>query len=305
MKKRILTLITAFLVVMLAAVGCGKKEIVVKDREGNDFTVPKKLERIISTAPSNTEVLVELGLADKLVAVDKYSADIPGLPEDIKLIDFANPDAEAIVSLEPDMIIASGHNKTGNSEDPFKVAKEAGISVAYIPSSDSIQGIYDDIMFIADITGTKEKGQKIVDNMKSQVNEIAKIGKTIKDKKKVYFEIGPAPNLYSFGNGTFLNEMIELVGGENIFVDQKAWISPSEESVIEKNPDVILTNVNYVQDAVKDIKGREGWKNVNAVKNGQVYLIDTNSSSRPSQNVVKALKQMAEYINPDAYAKQK
>lgn len=305
MKKRILTLVTTILVVMLAVAGCGQKETVVKDREGNDFTVPKKLERIISTAPSNTEVLVELGLADKLVAVDKYSADIPGLPKDIKLIDFANPDAEAIVSLEPDMIIASGHNKTGNSEDPFKVAKESGISVAYIPSSDSIQGIYDDIMFIADITGTKEKGQEIVDNMKSQVNEIAKIGKTIKDKKKVYFEIGPAPNLYSFGNGTFLNEMIELVGGENIFADQKAWISPSEESVIEKNPDVILTNVNYVQDAVKDIKGREGWKNVNAVKNGQVYLIDTNASSRPSQNVVKALKQMAEYINPDAYAKQK
>jgi iron complex transport system substrate-binding protein len=305
MKKRILALVTAMLVVMLAAVGCSQKQTVVKDREGNDFAVPKKLEKIISTAPSNTEILVELGLADKLVAVDKYSADIPGLPKDIELIDFANPDAEAIVSLEPDMIIASGHNKTGNSEDPFKVSKEAGISVAYIPSSDSIQGIYDDIMFIADITRTKEKGQKIVDNMKSQVSEIAKIGKTIKDKKKVYFEIGPAPNLYSFGNGTFLNEMIGLVGGENIFADQKSWISPGEESVIEKNPDVIITNVNYVQDAVKDIKGREGWQNINAVKNGKVYLVDTNASSRPSQNVVKALKQMAEYVNQDAYAKQK
>ena len=305
MKKRILTLITTILVVMLAVAGCGQKETVIKDREGNDFTVPKKLERIISTAPSNTEILVEIGLADKLVAVDKYSADIPGLPKDIKLIDFANPDAEAIVALEPDMIIASGHNKTGNSEDPFKVAKEAGISVAYIPSSDSIQGIYDDIMFIADITGTKEKGQKIVDNMKNEINEIAKIGKTIKTKKKVYFEIGPSPNLYSFGDATYLNEMINLVGGENIFVDQNGWVSPSAESVIEKNPDVILTNVNYVPDAVKEIKGREGWQNIAAVKNGKVYLVDTNSSSRPSQNIVKALKQMAEFINPDAYAKQK
>ncbi|WP_373600513.1 ABC transporter substrate-binding protein [Paraclostridium bifermentans] len=305
MKKRILTLIAAIMVVMLAVVGCGQKETVVKDREGNDFKVPAKVDRIISTAPSNTEVLVELGLADKLVAVDKYSADIPGLPKGIELIDFSNPDPEAIVALDPDMIIASGHNKTGNSEDPFKVVKEAGISVAYIPSSDSIQGIYDDIMFIADITNTKDKGQKIVDNMKSQVAEIEKIGKTIKDKKTVYFEIGPAPNLYSFGNGTFLNEMIELVGGENIFKDQNGWISPSAESVIEKNPDVIITNVNYVPDAVKEIKNREGWENIAAVKNGQVYLVDANASSRPSQNVVKALQQMAEYINPDAYAKQK
>ena len=99
--------------------------------------------------------------------------------------------------------------------------------------------------------------------------------------------------------------MINLVGGENIFVDQNGWVSPSAESVIEKNPDVILTNVNYVPDAVKEIKGREGWQNIAAVKNGKVYLVDTNSSSRPSQNIVKALKQMAEFINPDAYAKQK
>ncbi len=99
--------------------------------------------------------------------------------------------------------------------------------------------------------------------------------------------------------------MIELVGGENIFKDQNGWISPSAESVIEKNPDVIITNVNYVPDAVKEIKNREGWENIAAVKNGQVYLVDANASSRPSQNVVKALQQMAEYINPDAYAKQK
>lgn len=305
MKKRILALITSVLVVMMAIVGCSQKETVVKDREGNDFKVPNKVDRIISTAPSNTEVLVELGLADKLVAVDKYSADIPGLPENIELIDFSSPDPEAIVALDPDMIIASGHNKTGNSEDPFKVVKESGISVAYIPSSDSINGIYDDIMFIADITNTKEKGQQIVDNMKKQVAEIEKIGKTIKDKKKVYFEIGPAPNLYSFGNSTFLNEMIELVGGENIFKDQNGWISPSAESIIEKNPDVIITNVNYVKNPTNEIKNREGWENIAAVKNGQVYVVDTNASSRPSQHIVKALKQMAEYINPDAYAKQK
>lgn len=305
MKKRILTLITTLLVVMLAMAGCSQKEKLVKDREGNDFKVPKKINRIVSTAPSNTEILVELGLADKLVAVDKYSADIPGLPKNIKLIDFSNPDPEAIVSLNPDMIIASGHNKTGKSEDPFKVVKDAGISVAYIPSSDSIKGIYDDIMFISDITGTQDKGKKIVDNMKAQVEEVEKIGKSIKGKKKVYFEIGPAPNLYSFGNKTFLNEMIELVGGENIFKSQDGWISPSAESIIEKNPDVIITNVNYVPDAVKEIKNREGWQNIAAIKNGQVYLVDANTTSRPSQNITKALNQMAEYINPDAYAKQK
>lgn len=301
MKKTIMKLSSLVLVVMLALVGCSQKETVVKDREGSDVTLPNKMERIISTAPSNTEVLVALGLADKLVAVDKYSADVDGLSKDIEKIDFSNPDAEAILALEPDMIIASGHNKTGNSEDPFKLIKEAGISVAYIPSSDSIQGIYDDIIFMADITDTKDKGQEIIDNMKKEVEEIATIGKTITDKKKVYFEIGPAPSLFSFGNSTFLNEMIELIGAENIFKDEKSWIGPSEEAVIDANPQVIFTNVDYVENPAEEIKKRAGWDNITAVKENQVFFVNKNSSSRPSQHIITALKEMAIAVYPEAY----
>ena len=301
MKKKVLSIIMAVTLVMLTVVGCSSKEVVIKDREGRDVKVPNKIDRIISTAPSNTEVLVELGLADKLVAVDKYSADVAGIPDNVELIDFSKPDAEKIIGLEPDIIVASGHNKTGSTEDPFKLVEESGISVAYIPSSNSIQGIYDDITFISEVTNTKEKGKKIVENTKSQIEDIAKKGKDIKNKKKVYFEIGPAPNLYSFGNSTFLNEMIELIGAENILKDENAWISPSAETIIDKNPDVILTNVNYIENPTDEIKGREGWENINAVKNNQVYQIDTNSSSRPSQHIIKALNEMAKAIYPDVY----
>ena len=301
--KKILSLITSIIVFSFILVGCSKKDVVITDREGNKVTISNKLERIISTAPANTETLVELGLADKLVAIDTYSSDVEGIPSNIEKIDFLNPDAEAIIGLEPDLIIASGHNKSGSSDDPFKLVKEAGISVVYIPSSESIQGIYDDIMFIADITNTKEKGQEIVDNMKSQIDEISQKAKNVKEKKKVYFEIGPAPNLYSFGNSTFLNEMIELVGAENIFKDENSWLAPTEESIIERNPDVILTNVDYIDNPIQEIKSRPGWENINAVKNNQVYLIDKNSSSRPSSHIIKALNEMAKAIYPDVYNK--
>mgnify|MGYP002515451636 CR=1 FL=1 len=301
--KKILSLITSIIVFSFILVGCSKKDVVITDREGNKVTMSNKLERIISTAPANTETLVELGLADKLVAIDTYSSDVEGIPSNIEKIDFLNPDAEAIIGLEPDLIIASGHNKSGSSDDPFKLVKEAGISVVYIPSSESIQGIYDDIMFIADITNTKEKGQEIVDNMKSQIDEISQKAKNVKEKKKVYFEIGPAPNLYSFGNSTFLNEMIELVGAENIFKDENSWLAPTEESIIERNPDVILTNVDYIDNPIQEIKSRPGWENINAVKNNQVYLIDKNSSSRPSSHIIKALNEMAKAIYPDVYNK--
>lgn len=304
MKKRILSILMVITITMLIIVGCNSQnEREVKDREGTQVKIPTKIEKIISTAPSNTEVIVGLGLADKLVAIDKYSSDVEGIKDDITKVDFSNPDVEAIIGLEPDIVIASGHNKTGSAEDPFKAVSDAGIPVVYIPSSDSIEGIYKDIEFIADVVGENEKGEKLITDMKSQIEDIAKIGKSINNKKKVYFEIGPAPNLFSFGNSTFLNEMIELVGAENIFKDEKSWISPSSESVIDKNPDVILTNVDYIENPTEEIKSRDGWNNITAVKENKVYQVDKNSSSRPSHKIILALSQMAKAIYPENYDK--
>jgi len=302
MKKRLVAIIMSMLMVIL--VGCSqetKREIT--DRAGNKVEVPNKIEKIISTAPSNTEIIADLGFADKLVAVDKYSENIAGVSKDVTKIDFSNPDSEAIIGLEPDLIIASGHNKTGSGEDPFKLVSESGIPVVYLPSSDSIGGIYKDIEFISNILDVKDKGNELVSDMKRQIDDISKVGATIEDKKSVYFEISPAPNLYTFGEGTFLNEMIEIIGAKNVFVDEKSWLSPSGEAVINKNPDVILTNVNYIDNPVDEIINRDGFENITAVKNGDIYQIDTDSSSRPSNHIILALKQMAKAVYPEKYDK--
>ena len=302
--KKVLSLVATFVMAMMIFVGCSSKPTTMKDREGNEFNVPKEVNTIISTAPSNTEVLVALGLADKLVAVDKYSADVEGVSEDIPKIDFRNPDAEAIIALNPDIVIASGHNKAGD-EDPFALIKEAGIPVAYIPSSYSIDGIYGDIEFIANLTGTEKEGEELINSMKEDVESIKAIGDTITDKKSVYFEIGAGSGLYTFGNETFLNEMIETIGATNIFGDESSWITVTPEAVIDANPDVILANSPGTNEAgltaVEDIVSREGWDTVTAVKNGDVYQIDKSSSSRGSQNIIKALKEMAKAVYPDEY----
>ena len=302
--KKVLSLVATFVMAMMIFVGCSSKPTTMKDREGNEFNVPKEVNTIISTAPSNTEVLVALGLADKLVAVDKYSADVEGVSEDIPKIDFRNPDAEAIIALNPDIVIASGHNKVGD-EDPFALIKEAGIPVAYIPSSYSIDGIYGDIEFIANLTGTEKEGEELINSMKEDVESIKAIGDTITDKKSVYFEIGAGSGLYTFGNETFLNEMIETIGATNIFGDESSWITVTPEAVIDANPDVILANSPGTNEAgltaVEDIESREGWDTITAVKNGDVYQIDKNSSSRASQNIIKALKEMAKAVYPDEY----
>lgn len=299
-KNNFLSLILIVILTITTLIGCANKTVTSTDREGNNFKLPKKVNTIISTAPSNTEILVGLGLSDKLIAIDKYSTDIDGVNKDLPKIDFKNPDAETLVSLKPDIIIASGHNKTGN-EDPLAAVKEAGIEVVYIPVSSSIEDLYKDIDFIAKVTGTENKGEEIIKNMKGEIDSIKKIGNTITDKKNVYFEIGSTSALYSFGNNTFLNEMIEIVGAKNIFANENSWISPSPEAIVKANPDVILTN-EPTKNAIVSIKSREGFKDINAIKENNIFAIDNDSSSRPSQNIMKALKQIAKAIYPEKYS---
>lgn len=272
------------------------------DRYGQEITRPQKVERIISTAPSNTEILVALGLGDNLVAVDSYSEDIEGINSLAEYLDLVTPDAETVISLQPDLIITSGINSVGNVENSYSIFEDSGIMVVDVPTSESIEDIYADIAFIADLTGTVEEGNRVIQNMQEEISDIAAIGKTIENPKTVYFEIGSAPSLYSFGNGTYLNEMIDIIGAANIFGNEEGWISPSEEAVIEANPDVILTNDAYVKDSVQAIYKRAGWESIIAVQNQAIYKIDTNASARPTHNIVTALKQMAKAVYPDAYS---
>ena len=95
--------------------------------------------------------------------------------------------------------------------------------------------------------------------------------------------------------------MIDLIGAENVLAGQEGWLSVEEESVVSANPDVILTNVNYIEDPVGEILARPGWEGVTAVQNGGVYTIDNKNSSLPNENIVQALKEMAKAVYPDLY----
>lgn len=272
----------------------------ITDPAGNEITIPEETDTIISLAPSITEVIVDLGFGDNIILVDTNSKDISGLPEDVEYVDMLTPDAEKMIEAEPDIVIASEMTASGGT-DPAEQLGAAGITLASIPTSNSIEEIYSDIMFIAQVLSVEEEGQALVDTTKEEITKIAEIGETIEDKKTVYFEIAAAPDLYSFGEGVFLNELIEIIGATNILADEDSWTSVSAETVVAADPDVILTNVNYIDEPIEEIKSRAGWENMKAIQNDDVYYIDTNSSSRSNHNIVKALEEMAEAVYPEEY----
>lgn len=272
----------------------------IKDREGNDMKVPENVDSIISMAPSVTQTLISLGLEDKLVAVDKYSLAIEGVNQDLPSFDIMAPDVESISALNPDIIFATGMSKSGG-DDPFKAVTDLGVLMTYIPSATKLNDIKEDILFLGQVTHTSEKAEAIVSDMETNINEILDKIEDDQPEKTVYFEIAEAPNIVSFGSDTYLNEIIEMLGAKNIFADQQGWVSVSEESVLQENPDIIFTNISYIEDPVADIINRNGWDALDAVKKQQVFFIDNNASSLPNENVVIAIDQMAKALYPDIF----
>ena len=298
--KTALRLLCTLLALTLLATVPALAELPTEDRAGNAITVPAEITRIISLAPSTTQVLEALGALDSLVAVDNQTPMYVDGTSELPQFDMMAPDVEQIAALEPDVVFASGLSYLDGN--PFAALTEMGVCVVDIPSSASIADIEDDIRFIAACLGKDAEGEAIVDEMSASIDAIAAIGATIEDKKTVLFEISALPYIYSFGAGTFLDEMITLIGAENVFGDQAGWLAVNEEDAVAANPDVILTNVNYIEDSVGEILSREGWDVVTAVANADVHYIDNGASSLPNQHIVDALIEMAVAVYPEAYA---
>jgi iron complex transport system substrate-binding protein len=307
MSKRTFTthFFILFACLLLTAPGCRKKDAEAP-REAAQTAREAVPGRIISAAPSNTEIIAGLGLAERLIAVDAYSKGIEGVRPDLPEVDFFYPDAEAVIGLEPDIIISSEINSFGAADSPFKPLEDMGIRVVQIPTSTSLEGICGDILTIAEALGVKERGEELAGSLRAEINRIAETGKTVgdKDKKKVYFEVAPAPGMVTLGSGTYINEMIETIGAVNIFKDQKGWFTPSGEAILERNPDVILTMAMTGQgplDPVAELRNRRGFETIAAVRENRVYAINADSVGRPSQNIVLAFRQMARAVYPGLY----
>ena len=291
------------LILALSVFGCkAEKSKEITDHSERKVTINGPINRIVSTAPSNTEIITDLGQAHKLVAIDRHSANVTGIPANLPLLDFFYPDAEVIINLEPDIIIANGHNPTGTGEDPFRLLREIGIPVVYISMSKSINEIYNDIAFIAELLQVQTRGEELINSTKAQIAEVIQIVvQNVIHKRTVYFEISAAPDMMTFGKDSFIDDMISVIGARNIFGNENWLVTPSAEAIIDRNPDVILTNVNYIDDPIGEIKSRPGFDHINAVINDRIYQIDTDSSVRPSARIILALRQMAHAVYPELY----
>ena len=270
------------------------------DRSGNPIALSQAADAVISMAPSITQTILDLGMGDKLVAVDDYSAMYFGL-EELPTFDMMEPDTEQMAILDADLVFTSGMSASAGA-DPFQPLRDIGVCVADIPSAENLEAMFEDTRFIAACIGAEDLCETLIAQAQAEIDALAAIGGAITEKKRVLVEIASAPDIYTAGDGTFMQEMLTVIGAENIFGDQAGYLSVTEEAAVSLNPDVILTMVDYVDDPAGEILSRAGWENVTAVVNGDVYPVNTNAVSLPNLHVVDGMKQMAKLIYPEAYA---
>ncbi|CAH0241896.1 Fe(3+)-citrate-binding protein YfmC [Peribacillus sp. Bi96] len=278
--------------------------ITIKDATGEKVTIEEKPKKIVTLIPSNTEVVFALGLGKKVVGV----SDNDNYPEETKEIEKVGGmemNTELIVSLKPDLVLAHA-SSAHNSSEGLKQIKDAGIDVLVVNDAQSFDEVYESIDMIGQATGEHDKAKEIITDMKTKLKALSEKAKSVKeaDRKTVLVEVSPSPEIYTPGKNTFMNEMLQMISAKNAAAELDGWAKIDEESMIAANPDVIITTYGYyTKDPISEVTGRKGWQDVKAVKNGQVFDVQSDLVTRSGPRLIEGVEALAKSVYPNVFDK--
>lgn len=278
--------------------------LTVTDATGDEITIESEPETIVSTSPSETEILFALGLDEKIKGVSDFDDYPEEATEKEKIGGIVEPNEEAIITLEPDIVV------TGISigDEAVDKLKELGLPV-YKNDATTLEEIMDNILQIGQVMNANDAAKEVVEKMQADIDNVTEAVADIPEdeKEKVYVEFSPG---WTVGSGEFLDELITTAGGINIAADLQGWNEINEEKVIEADPDVIIyakDMVDFDTDETLDtiIESRDGWDKITAMKEDRLVPVEDNIVTRIGPRVTDALKQFAEAIYPDKYQDEK
>ncbi|WML27025.1 ABC transporter substrate-binding protein [Neobacillus sp. OS1-33] len=274
--------------------------LTLTDATKTKVTIEKKPEKIVSLIPSNTEIVFALGLDKEVVGVTDFD-NYPEAATKKEKIGGQEINVEKIISLKPDLVLAHA-SWASNAKAGLQQLKDAGIVVFVVNDAQNFDQVFDSIDMIGKATGETVKANEIISGMKEKLEGIKAKASAIKEKKKVLVEVSPAPEIYTSGKNTFMDQMLRLINAENIANDQEGWIKIDQEAMIKRNPDVIVTTYGYyVKNPVDQVLTRKGWETVNAVKNKHVVDVDSDRVTRTGPRIVEGVEDLAKAVYPDIF----
>jgi len=274
--------------------------IEVTDQLGRVVTLDKIPERIISIAPSNTEVAYALGLADKLVAVTDYCDYPPEAEEKPSIGGFSTPNIEEIVAHYPDLVLAASRHE----KKIIPQLEQQGLTVLALAPS-NLSEVIAAITLIGQVTGKEAEAAGVVAGIQARVKAVTDKtdGLPAEQRPRVFYALWHDP-LMTAGSGTIQDELIRKAGGTNIAAGLNDYADISLESVLDTDPEVMIAGVSHGSGQSLNfqfISEEPRLDGTTARKNDRVHAIDGNLTSRPSPRLVDGLEQLAEFIHPELF----
>jgi iron complex transport system substrate-binding protein len=276
--------------------GEGSAGVAVIDDYGRTIEIRGIPTRIVTVAPTPTELVFAVGAGSLVVGVDDYS-DYPAEVNDLTKVGNIELNIEVILALKPDLII---------SGDLVPLAQLQQLEDQGIPyiilAARSIDDVYNDIRLVGFITGHVSEASALVDQLEQRVSAVT--AKTLADnatKPRTYVEFYPS---WTYGPGSFGDDLIRLAGGNNIASKTSSeYVPVTDEFVIAQDPEIIVYTVgtNYNGTTPETIAARPGWSELSAVTTDKVFSIDDNLISRYGPRIVDGLEALAAILHPEMF----
>lgn len=295
MTKKLVSLFLALVMAFsLTAAFAESTAVTVTDMAGREITLDAPATKVVALTASDCEILAALGAEDTLVGRGEY-CDYPESILEVPAVQSgADTNLEQIIALEPQVVIMA---KMAQTEEQVAALEEAGIRVVVSDAQD-IEGVYTAIRLIGALVGRNDEAEAMVADMQSTFADIA--AKSENTGKTVYFEVSPLQwGLWTAGKGTFMDELATMCGLTNAFADVEGWAEISEEQVLERDPDYIVTISMYYGEGptpVEEIKSRAGWDALKAVQNDAIFNADSNEVSRPGPRLKDAAEALYTFV---------
>jgi iron complex transport system substrate-binding protein len=270
-----------------------------KDEVGREVIIPFPPRRIISLAPNITEILFTLGLDEEIIGVSIHCNFPEKAMAKVRVGSYISLDFERIISLKPDLIIATG---AGNTREMVERLERLG-SPAYVIFPKNIEGILLSIEHIGQVVDRKKEASRIIHEIQRRREKVIELTRDL-PRPRVFLQIGEAP-IVTVGKGSFADDLIRLAGGDNVAGDEKKMYPRfGIEEILKRAPEVIIvSSMNPKADYGKVLKEWSRWKTIPAVRNNRIHLVDSDLLDRPSPRIIDGLEEMARILHPERFKK--
>jgi iron complex transport system substrate-binding protein len=297
MRKRVLAGFLILLSSLIWAPCAHSSSQRFKDEVGREVIVLFPPRKIVSLAPNITEILFSLGLDQEIVGVSIHCNFPEKVQSKVRVGSYISLDFEKIVSLKPDLIIATG---AGNTRDMVERLERLGFPT-YVIFPKNVEDVIRSVGHLSQLVGREKEGAEIIREMKRRKQKVVELTLGL-SRPRVFLQIGEAP-VVTVGKNSFGDDLIRLAGGDNVAGNEKEMYPRfGMEEILKRSPEVILiSSMNPKGNYQKVLQEWSRWKTIPAVKNGRIHLLDSDLIDRPSPRIIEGLEEMARILHPDKF----